>query len=88
MLRAPPATQGNTVQDFVGWARGRDLSYASHAPGASGHAQGRMFSDEARLNGIDTIPQYPGPDAFREDIARALRDWTVLATELNLQVSG
>lgn len=197
VLCASPSTQGNTVQDFVGWARGKDLSYASYAPGSSGHAYGQMFSDEARLNmthvayrgegpmlqdmlagnvacafhsmaasggairarrirplalsgtqrlpslpevplmresgfserfafsgfigllaparvpqpildrtvasfrrvmetpavlarltEIDTIPQYLGPEAFREDIARALRDWTVLATELNLQVSG
>jgi tripartite-type tricarboxylate transporter receptor subunit TctC len=197
VLCASPATQGSTVQDFVTWARGRDLSYASYAPGSSGHAYGQMFSDEARLamthvayrgegpmlqdmlagtvacafhsmaasggairagrirplalsgtqrlpslpavplmresgfserfafsgfigllaparvpqpildrsvasfrkvmetpsvlqrlNEIDTIPQYLGPDAFREDIARALRDWTVLATELNLSVQG
>lgn len=197
VLCASPSTQGNTVQDFAAWARGKDLSYASYAPGSSGHAYGQMFTDEARLNmthvayrgegpmlqdmlagnvacafhsmaasggairagrirplalsgtqrlaslpnvplmresgfserfafsgfigllaparvpqpildrtvasfrrvmetpavlarlnEIDTIPQYLGPDAFREDIARALRDWTVLATELNLQVSG
>lgn len=197
VLCASPSTQGDTVQDFAAWARGKDLSYASYAPGSSGHAYGQMFSDEARLNmthvayrgegpmlqdmlagnvacafhsmaasggairarrirplalsgtlrlpslpavplmresgfserfafagfigllaparvpqpildrsvaafrkvmetpsvlqrlaEIDTIPQYLGPDAFREDIARALRDWTVLATELNLSVQG
>ncbi|CAH0171730.1 tripartite tricarboxylate transporter substrate binding protein [Roseomonas sp. CECT 9278] len=197
VLCASPSTQGNTVQDFAAWARGKDLSYASYAPGSSGHAYGQMFSDEARLNmthvayrgegpmlqdmlagnvacafhsmaasggairagrirplalsgtlrlpslpqvplmresgfserfafagfigllaparvpqpildravasfrkvmetpatlqrlnEIDTIPQYLGPDAFRADIARALRDWTALATELNLQVTG
>jgi tripartite-type tricarboxylate transporter receptor subunit TctC len=197
VLCASPPTQGNTVQEFAAWARGRDLSYASYAPGSSGHAYGQMFSDEARLNmthvayrgegpmlqdmlagtvacafhsmaasggairarrirplalsgtqrlpslpevplmresgfserfafsgfigllaparvpqpildravaafrkvmetpavlarlnEIDTIPQYLGPEAFREDIVRALRDWTALATELNLQVSG
>jgi tripartite-type tricarboxylate transporter receptor subunit TctC len=197
VLCASPSTQGNTVQDFAAWARGKDLSYASYAPGSSGHAYGQMFTDEARLNmthvayrgegpmlqdmlagnvacafhsmaasggairagrirplalsgtqrlpslpsvplmresgfserfafsgfigllaparvpqpildravasfrkvmetpavlarlnEIDTIPQYLGPAAFREDIARALRDWTVLATELNLSVQG
>jgi tripartite-type tricarboxylate transporter receptor subunit TctC len=197
VLCASPSTQGNTVQDFAAWARGKDLSYASYAPGSSGHAYGQMFSDEARLNmthvayrgegpmlqdmlagnvacafhsmaasggairagrirplalsgtqrlpslpqvplmresgfserfafsgfigllaparvpqpildrtvasfrkvmetpatlsrlrEIDTIPQYLDPTAFREDIARALRDWTVLATELNLSVQG
>jgi tripartite-type tricarboxylate transporter receptor subunit TctC len=197
VLCASPSTQGNSVQDFAAWARGRDLSYASYAPGSSGHAYGQMFSDEARLNmthvayrgegpmlqdmlagnvacafhsmaasggairagrirplalsgtqrlpslpnvplmresgyserfafsgfigllaparvpqpildravasfrkvmespavlarlnEIDTIPQYLGPAEFREDIARALRDWTVLATELNLSVQG
>jgi tripartite-type tricarboxylate transporter receptor subunit TctC len=197
VLCASPSTQGNTVQEFAAWARGKDLSYASYAPGSSGHAYGQMFTDEARLNmthvayrgegpmlqdmlagnvacafhsmaasggairagrirplalsgtqrlpslpnvplmresgfsnrfafsgfigllaparvpqpildravasfrkvmetpavlarlaEIDTIPQYLGPDAFRDDIARALRDWTVLATELNLSVQG
>lgn len=197
VLCASPSTQGNTVQDFVAWARGKDLSYGSYAPGSSGHAYGQMFSDEARLNmthvayrgegpmlqdmvagtvacafhsmaasggairarrirplglsgtrplpslpevpllrqagfstrfefsgfigllapartpqpildrtaatfrkvveseavqrrllEIDTIPAYLGPAEFREDIIRALRDWTALATELNLQVQG
>lgn len=197
VLCASPSTQGNTVQDFVAWARGKDLSYGSYAPGSSGHAYGQMFSDEARLNmthvayrgegpmlqdmvagtvacafhsmaasggairagrirplglsgtrplpslpqvpllrasgfstrfefsgfigllapartpqpildravaafrrvveseavqrrlvEIDTIPAYLGPDAFREDIARSLREWTALATELNLSVQG
>ncbi|MBP0463973.1 tripartite tricarboxylate transporter substrate binding protein [Roseomonas sp. PWR1] len=197
VLCASPATQGGTVQDFVAWARGRDLSYGSYAPGSSGHAYGQMFSDEARLGmthvayrgegpmlqdmvagtvacafhsmaasggairagrirplglsgtrqlpslpsvpllrasgfstrfefsgfigllapvrtpqpildravaafrkvveaeavqrrlvEIDTIPAYLGPDAFREDIARCLREWTALATELNLSVQG
>lgn len=197
VLCASSSAQGNTVQDFVAWARGRDLSYASYAPGSSGHAYGQMFSDEARLNmthvayrgegpmlqdmiagtvacafhsmaasggairagrirplglsgtrplpslpnvpllqdsgfsqrfafsgfigllapartpqpilersvaafrkvveseatqrrlvEIDTIPAYLGPDAFREDIARCLREWQALATELNLSVQG
>ncbi|WP_198376601.1 Bug family tripartite tricarboxylate transporter substrate binding protein [Neoroseomonas rubea] len=197
VLCASPSTQGNSVQDFVAWARGKDLSYGSYAPGSSGHAYGQMFSDEARLNmthvayrgegpmlqdmvagtvacafhsmaasggairagrirplglsgtrplpslpqvpllrasgfstrfefsgfigllapartpqpildravaafrrvveseavqrrlvEIDTIPAYLGPDAFREDIARSLREWTALATELNLSVQG
>lgn len=197
VLCASSSAQGNTVQDFVAWARGKDLSYASYAPGSSGHAYGQMFSDEARLNmthvayrgegpmlqdmiagtvacafhsmaasggairagrirplglsgtrplpslpnvpllqdsgfsqrfafsgfigllapartpqpilersvaafrrvveseatqrrlvEIDTIPAYLGPDAFREDIARCLREWQALATELNLSVQG
>jgi tripartite-type tricarboxylate transporter receptor subunit TctC len=197
VLCASPSTQGNTVQDFVAWARGKDLSFGSYAPGSSGHAYGQMFSDESRLGmthvayrgegpllqdmvagtvacafhsmaasggairarrirplglsgtrplpslpevpllrqvgfsnrfefsgfigllapvrtpqpildrtvatfrkvveseavqrrlrEIDTIPAYLGPAEFREDIARALRDWTALATELNLQVQA
>jgi tripartite-type tricarboxylate transporter receptor subunit TctC len=43
---------------------------------------------QRRLVEIDTIPAYLGPDAFREDIARCLREWTALATELNLSVQG
>jgi tripartite-type tricarboxylate transporter receptor subunit TctC len=197
VLCASPSTQGNTVQDFVAWARGKDLSYGSYAPGSSGHAYGQMFSDEARLNmthvayrgegpmlqdmlagnvacafhsmaasggairsrrirplalsgtrrlpslpevplmeeagfskrfafsgfigllapartpqpivdrtadlfrrvvenpatqrrllEIDTIPDWLGPAAFREDIARCLREWEVIATELNLFVQS
>ncbi len=197
VLCASPSTQGNTLQEFIAWARGRNLSFGSFAPGSSGHAYGQMFSDEARLGmthvayrgeapmqqdmlagniacafhsmtgsggairagrirplalsgrlrlpslpnvplmhesgftdrfafggfigllaparvpqpildrtaasfrkvmetpailarlaELDTIPQYLGPDAFREDIARSLRDWTALVTELNLSVQG
>jgi len=197
VLCASPSTQGNTIQDFVGWARGRDLSYASYAAGSSGHAYGQMFSDEARLGmthvpyrgegpmlqdmvagtvacafhsmaasggvirarqirplglsgtrplpslpevpllrnsgfsqrfefsgfigllaparaprpvvdrtaaafrkvmempaiqrrliEIDTIPAWLGPEEFRADIARAMRDWEALVTELNLSVQG
>ncbi|MBR0671445.1 Bug family tripartite tricarboxylate transporter substrate binding protein [Neoroseomonas soli] len=197
VLCASPSTQGDTLQDFVAWARGKDLSYGSYAPGSSGHAYGQMFSDEARLNmthvayrgegpmlqdmlagnvacafhsmaasggairarrirplalsgtrplpslpevpllqdsgfsrrfafsgfigllapartpqpildrasglfrrimenpdtrrrllEIDTIPAYLGPAEFREDIIRSLREWTAIATELNLSVQG
>lgn len=195
VLCASPSTQGNTVAEFVAWARGKDLSFGSYAPGSSGHAYGQMFSDEARLGmthvayrgegpmlqdmlagnvacafhsmaasggavragrirplalsgtrrlpslpevplmeevgysrrfafsgfigllapartpqpildlsaglferimadsatqrrllEIDTIPAWLGPAAFREDIARCLREWEVIATELNLFV--
>ena len=195
VLCASPSTQGNTVAEFVEWARGKDLSFGSYAPGSSGHAYGQMFSDEARLGmthvayrgegpmlqdmlagnvacafhsmaasggavragrirplalsgtrrlpslpevplmeevgysrrfafsgfigllapartpqpildlsaglferimadsatqrrllEIDTIPAWLGPAAFREDIARCLREWEVIATELNLFV--
>lgn len=195
VLCASPSTQGNTLAEFVDWAKGKDLSYGSYAPGSSGHAYGQMFSDEAhlgmthvayrgegpmlqdmiagnvacafhsmaasggairsrrirplalsgtrrlpslpevplmeevgyskrfafsgfigllapartpqpivdrtaglferivadtntqrRLLEIDTIPAWLGPDAFREDIARCLREWEVIATELNLFV--
>ena len=41
---------------------------------------------QRRLLEIDTIPAWLGPDAFREDIARCLREWEVIATELNLFV--
>ncbi|GGJ07903.1 Bug family tripartite tricarboxylate transporter substrate binding protein [Neoroseomonas lacus] len=195
VLCASPSTQGDTVAEFVAWARGKDLSFGSYAPGSSGHAYGQMFSDEARLDmthvayrgegpmlqdmlagnvacafhsmaasggavrsrrirplalsgtrrlpslpevplmeeigysrrfafsgfigllapartpqaildrsaglferimadsatqrrllEIDTIPAWLGPAAFREDIARCLREWEVIATELNLFV--
>ncbi len=195
VLCASPSTQGDTLAEFVAWARGKDLSYGSYAPGSSGHAYGQMFSDEARLGmthvayrgegpmlqdmiagnvacafhsmaasggairsrrirplalsgtrrlpslpevplmeeagyskrfafsgfigllapartpqpivdraaglferivadantqrrllEIDTIPAWLGPEAFREDIARCLREWEVIATELNLFV--
>lgn len=197
VLCASPSTQGNTLAEFVAWARGKDLSFGSYAPGSSGHAYGQMFSDEARLNmthvayrgegpmlqdmlagnvacafhsmaasggairsgrirpiglsgtrplpslpqvplmeaagfsnrfafagfigllapvrtpqpildraaglfrkimdspdtrrrllEIDTIPAYLGPAEFREDIARCLREWEAIATELNLSVQG
>lgn len=41
---------------------------------------------QRRLLEIDTIPAWLGPAAFREDIARCLREWEVIATELNLFV--
>ncbi|MEO3470596.1 tripartite tricarboxylate transporter substrate binding protein [Roseomonas sp. CAU 1739] len=197
VLCASPSTQGNTLAEFVAWARGRDLSFGSYAPGSSGHAYGQMFSDEARLNmthvayrgegpmlqdmlagnvacafhsmaasggairsgrirpiglsgtrplpslpsvplmeaagfsrrfafagfigllapvrvpqpildrsaalfrkvmenpdtqrrllEIDTIPAWLGPAEFREDIARSLREWETIATDLNLSAQG
>lgn len=197
VLCASPSTQGNSLQEFVAWARGKDLSFGSYAPGSSGHAYGQMFSDEARLGmthvayrgegpllqdmlagnvacafhsmaasggairagrirpiglsgtralpslpsvplmgtagysdrfafsgfigllapartpqpildrtvglfrkvmedpdtqrrlrEIDTIPTYLGPAEFREDIARCLREWQAIATELNLSAQG
>jgi tripartite-type tricarboxylate transporter receptor subunit TctC len=197
VLCASPSTQGETVEQFVAWARGRDLSFASYSAGSTGHAYGQMFSDEARLGmthvpyrgegpmlqdmlagnvacafhsmaasggairarrirplglagtrplpslpevplliergfsrrfafsgfigllapagvppavleravpafrkvvdspamqrrllEIDTIPGYLGPEEFREDIARAMRDWQALVTELNLSIQG
>jgi tripartite-type tricarboxylate transporter receptor subunit TctC len=194
---ASSSAQGNTVQAFTAWARGRDLSYASYSAGSTGHAYGQMVSDEARLGmthvpyrgegpmlqdmiagnvacafhsmaasggairagrirplglagraplpslpqvpllvnsgfsqrfafsgfigllgparlpqpvldravpafrkvvenpdfqrrllEIDTIPGYLGPEEFREDIARSMRDWQALVTELNLSIQG
>jgi len=195
VLCGSPSTQGNTLAEFTEWAKGKDLSYGSYAPGSSGHAYGQMYSDEARLGmthvayrgegpmlqdmiagnvacafhsmaasggairarrirplalsgtrrlpslpdlpqmeeagfskrfafsgfigllapartpqpildrtaglferimadtntqrrllEIDTIPAWLGPDAFREDIVRSLREWETIATELNLFV--
>ena len=41
-----------------------------------------------RLLAIDTIPSYQDPDTFRAQIARNLREWTEIATALNLQIEG
>lgn len=41
-----------------------------------------------RLLSIDTIPSYQDPDTFRTQIARNLREWTEIATALNLQIEG
>lgn len=38
-----------TMQDFVAWAKGRDLSLGSYAPGSTGHAFALMLADEAKL---------------------------------------
>jgi tripartite-type tricarboxylate transporter receptor subunit TctC len=43
---------------------------------------------QRRLLEIDTIPGYLGPEEFREDIARSMRDWQALVTELNLSIQG
>ncbi|MBR0680231.1 tripartite tricarboxylate transporter substrate binding protein [Roseomonas eburnea] len=61
VLCASPSTQGNTLQEFVAWARGKDLSFGSYAPGSSGHAYGQMFSDEARLNMTHVAYRGEGP---------------------------
>jgi tripartite-type tricarboxylate transporter receptor subunit TctC len=66
VLCASPSTQGNTLQDFVAWARGKDLSYASYAAGSTGHAYGQMFTDEARLN-MTHVP-YRGEGPMLQDM--------------------
>jgi tripartite-type tricarboxylate transporter receptor subunit TctC len=37
---------------------------------------------------MDTLPGYLGPAEFEADIARVLRDWTELATAMNLTLDG
>jgi tripartite-type tricarboxylate transporter receptor subunit TctC len=66
VLCASPSTQGNTLQDFVAWARGKDLSYASYGAGSTGHAYGQMFTDEARLN-MTHVP-YRGEGPMLQDM--------------------
>ena len=41
-----------------------------------------------RLLAIDTIPSYQDPAAFKAQIARNLREWTEIATRLNLSIEG
>jgi tripartite-type tricarboxylate transporter receptor subunit TctC len=41
-----------------------------------------------RLLAIDTIPSFQDPDAFRSQVAHSLRQWTEIATALNLQIEG
>ena len=41
-----------------------------------------------RLLAIDTIPSYQDPAAFKAQIARNLREWTEIATRLNLTIEG
>lgn len=66
VLCASPATQGDTLQGFVGWARGKDLSFASYSAGSTGHAYGQAFSDEARLN-MTHVP-YRGEGPMLQDM--------------------
>ncbi|MDB5372544.1 MAG: Tripartite-type tricarboxylate transporter, receptor component TctC [Belnapia sp.] len=41
-----------------------------------------------RLLAIDTIPSYQDPAAFRAQIEKNLREWTEIATRLNLSIEG
>ncbi|MBX6746311.1 MAG: hypothetical protein IRY87_30115, partial [Acetobacteraceae bacterium] len=41
-----------------------------------------------RLLAIDTFPSYQDPPTFRTQIERNLREWTEIATELNLTIEG
>ena len=41
-----------------------------------------------RLLAIDTIPSYQDPATFKAQIARNLREWTEIATRLNLTIEG
>lgn len=66
VLCASPSTQGDTLRDFVAWARGRDLSFASYSAGSTGHAFGQMVSDEARLN-MTHVP-YRGEGPMLQDM--------------------
>jgi tripartite-type tricarboxylate transporter receptor subunit TctC len=66
VLCASPSTQGNTLQDFVAWARGKDLSFASYSAGSTGHAYGQAFSNEARLN-MTHVP-YRGEGPMLQDM--------------------
>lgn len=43
---------------------------------------------QRRFLEMDTLPGYLGPAAFAEDIARVLREWSELATSMNLTVDG
>jgi tripartite-type tricarboxylate transporter receptor subunit TctC len=41
-----------------------------------------------RLLALDTVPSYQDPSTFRAQIERNLREWTEIATRLNLTVEG
>ena len=41
-----------------------------------------------RLLAIDTLPSYQDPATFKAQIARNLREWTEIATRLNLSIEG
>jgi tripartite-type tricarboxylate transporter receptor subunit TctC len=41
-----------------------------------------------RLLAVDTVPSYQDPATFRAQIERNLREWTEIATRLNLTVEG
>ncbi len=41
-----------------------------------------------KLLAVDTVPSYQDPAAFRAQIERNLREWTEIATQLNLTVDG
>jgi tripartite-type tricarboxylate transporter receptor subunit TctC len=50
-----------------------------------------VMADKAfqrRLLDIDTIPGWLGPDAFRAEIAFQLKEWSDLATAMNLRADG
>ncbi len=41
-----------------------------------------------RLLAVDTVPSYQDPPTFRAQIERNLREWTEIATRLNLTIEG
>ena len=41
-----------------------------------------------RLQRIDTVPSYLGPDEFGSFIATKLREWTEIVRELDLRVES
>ena len=47
-----------------------------------------MQAFQRRLLEIDTIPGWLGPEAFRAEIAFQLKEWSDLATAMNLRVDG
>lgn len=44
-----PEIPANTLQEFVAWARGRDLSFGSYAAGSTGHAMAQLLNDVEKL---------------------------------------
>lgn len=55
-----------TWPDFAAWAKGRDLTFASYAPGSTGHAFALMLAEEAGIT-IEHVA-YRGETPMLQDI--------------------
>ncbi|MBV1799547.1 tripartite tricarboxylate transporter substrate binding protein [Siccirubricoccus sp. G192] len=55
-----------TLQEFIAWGKGRDLSFGAYAPGSTGHAFGLLLAKEAGLK-AETV-SYRGEAPMVQDL--------------------